>query len=135
MNEEKAIYYQKFPTIQYGNVVMGGERPLQPGETLMQVWADYHGKVNQAFKELFPPPAPPMATDFNTGEQVPVNTAKQERISRKAKDDQEFDDFKKQIDTFKSLEDATKFLSLSPFKHAIEAKKYVTEKFKTNGKK
>lgn len=130
MESDIVIFEQKFPTVQFGNVLMGVHRSLRPGETLKEAWAESKKESDESFTELFPK-ATILATDYFTGEQVSTPSAAQE----KAEADKEFEDFKKQIDSFKTKEQAEKFLSLSAYHMAIDAKKYINNKFNTNGKK
>jgi hypothetical protein len=131
--EYKTVFFQAtYPTVQYGNMRLGGELTFGGGATIDEVFDKAKEDADRNFKRLWNPQAVPF-TDFNTGAEYTMrrvaNTPQEQ-----ADADKEFEDFKKLIDMAQTEDAAITLLSNSSYKYSIEAKKYIAHKFKENGK-
>lgn len=124
------IYYEKvFPIAPYVNEKIG-VKLLVGDEMPARVLNDAKEFVN-AWGYKMMEDRPSGTTQFEQKEYYGVRAADHPygNISVHT-DDQEFEELKKQLDTFLTEETASLYLQTTPFKFSVEAKNYIKEKFK-----
>lgn len=132
MITDKVIFMETIPTMAFGNVRMGLEGTLEPGETELEAWRQAKKKINEAYKDMYP-----VNPENNGWEKFPepefTNYGVEIRkvdIPAKIEADKEFEEFKKHISTLNSVNDAEVYRMASPFKYSIEAHNYINSFFK-----
>lgn len=128
------IYYEKvFPIAPYVNEKIGVKITLDKEESpelALQVAKDFVNKSGYKLMEDRPSgearvfDAPAQIRSNAMWDTPPYGTGDPAAV------DQEFQELKKQIDTFLTEDSASLYLQTTPFKFSVEAKNYIKERFK-----
>lgn len=118
------IYYEKvFPIAPYVNEKIGVKVTLTEEEGLKEPFVNAAFDYAKIMVESWGHKMVEEARTFDAPAQLKGNA----RWDTKA--DTEFEELKKQLDTFVTEKDAIAYLQITPFKLSIEAKNYIKQKF------